>query len=217
MLLMTFVVLTHSIPTHRHSKKQRDTDSHSITQHKIGNSKIADNLREDNLLPGSAVLSPYVRFSSTKPVHPPWASDEQASNSNSTSNDRERRSTQHIGISVCDTLREWSQPETAKDFNGKTVQVMTMIDQGGSRQLQYFYETFCSMDGNNTEPSCLGIDTSVYTSKCITKHIWVNAYVKNERNQVGWAKIKIRGSCNCSLYRASVASTSIWDDLLRKR
>ncbi|XP_067946728.1 venom nerve growth factor-like [Watersipora subatra] len=214
LLILAMLAVTYSHPTHKHSDKHKEKHYHNKKSSRGTTSLSTDNLEINQELIDPTQLSPFVKFSKTKPTDSPWLTEEENEH-NRTSDHRARRSTEHLGITVCDTVKEWTQPPVAKDFNGNTVQVMTRIDQDGATQLQYFYEIYCSSD---EEPSCLGIDSAAYTSKCITKYIWVNAYVRNGLNQKGWSKIKIRGSCNCSIWRKSVGPTSIWDELLlRKR
>ena len=223
LLLIAMFSLTDSIPTQRQPDRHKEDNSRHSTednsQHSmpsaVHKSTSTDNLNLKRALadqPNSSSL--FSRFAKTKPTHPPWISEKDIKPTNTSQSERNRRSADYVGESVCDTLSTWSQLDDAVDFNGRSVKVMTMIDQDGARQLQYFFETFCSSDD---EPPCRGIDTSAYTSKCTTTYIWVNAFVRNELNQVGWAKIKIRGSCDCSLWSISAEPTSIWEDLLRKR
>jgi len=189
---------------HLKNNDQQKLDNSKSKKISLKNNLDSDNLKLNLTLAERSLLSPYIQFSSTKPADPPTIFQEE---------DRRRRSTEHLSISVCESLRAWSQPETAMDYHGNEVTVMSMIDQNGSRQHQYIYETFCV----NEDESCTGIDTTAYTSKCQTKQIWVNALVKNSLNQIGWTKIKVRGACNCFLWSKSVEPESIWESLLRRR
>lgn len=177
--------------------------------------------KELELLTMHNMISPYVRFSDTKPKHSPWEtapdiSTNSLSNNNSTDDaDRLRRSAPDIEVNACKTLSVWTELPTAEDMNGNTVQVMSTITVGSIRQTQYIYETFCF---NESEPPCLGIDSSQYTSRCKTKYTYVYAYVRTITNDVGLNRIKVRGSCVCSVKKKpDIATSSIWDDLLRKR
>lgn len=152
--------------------------------------------------------SPYVQLSTSSPTNTPWGS-------------RVRRSTAHIKQSLCDSVSDWNARTTAKDLWGHDVRIVQSIEVSknnvtgeSTRVNQYFYETYCASEAL----SCRGIDTSTYSSKCETKHIWAYARVINSNNEEGWVLIKLRGSCNCALYPlVSTQSQNIWEDLLKRR
>ena len=115
---------------------------------------------------------------------------------------RERRSKRSaidhfLHVPVCQSVSNWVERTHAEDLWGNTVQVLQEIDIGGARVNQYFYETYCREE--NT--SCIGIDTSQYMSMCKSKHVWAYARIRTSAGDEGWNLIKIRGSCNCALYK----------------
>ena len=108
---------------------------------------------------------------------------------------------------VCKSVSEWVERTTAEDIWGNTVQVLQKINVGNALVNQYFYETFCETE----KTTCTGIDTRRYNSVCSSQHIWAYAKVRTRDGEEGWAIIKVRGSCNCSLFKRSTAQETIVD------
>lgn len=166
--------------------------------------------------PHDYIQSPYVRVAANKPVHPPWATEEEEHAPEGDSRHRRSAGAFNVVESVCDSTSDWVEKESAEDMWGNPVHVIKNIQVGNAMMKQYFYETFCTAQTSSNQ-TCRGIDASAYTSKCETKHIWAYAQVRNHLNDIGWTHVKIRGSCNCALYRKEERLSSIWEDLKRRR
>ncbi len=130
-------------------------------------------------------------------------------NNKSEQHHRDRRSlSEYVYTSVCDSVSEWVEKMDAKDMWGNHVQVLQEIDIGGGvRVNQYFYETRCRQE----KTACIGIDTHNYFSVCENKYVWAYAKVATRRQEVGWSLIKIRGSCNCALFKRKSKTVDIMD------
>ncbi len=100
---------------------------------------------------------------------------------------------------VCRSVSEWVQRTEAEDLWGNVVQVLQKIDVGSAVVNQYFYETHCAEE----RAVCNGIDTRLYSSVCSDKHVWAYAKARIGTGEEGWVLIKVRSSCNCSLFKRS--------------
>ncbi|CAH1799665.1 unnamed protein product [Owenia fusiformis] len=120
-------------------------------------------------------------------------------NKNRNKRDRRKRSKRRdMSVPVCTSSSRWVQRTDAEDMWGNSVKVAQHIPSGNSMINQYFYETFC----RRQEPApCYGIDSERFDSLCENKYIWTYARIINSFGEEGWNLIKIRGSCNCALFR----------------
>jgi Nerve growth factor family len=117
---------------------------------------------------------------------------------------------------VCPTETVWSRPATALDLYGNLVEVLPAFRQNDVLVEQIFQEKFCASttthkevrpvlgpsanQGNGFLPEqCFGIDQKLFEGVCVTQPSFVYANVKNQRGEVGWNVIRIRGGCQCAL------------------
>ena len=223
-LILTISTLTNARPSHkRHSNRHREHNSKHKLKNRAelkANRRASKALQKDlDLLTLHNMKSPHVHFSETKPTHSPWGTpmaDTITTNSSSSYDaDRARRSVEHeVEMNTCQTLSLWVEIPTAEDINGNTVEVMSTFSIGSTRQAQYIYESYCAEDD---EPPCTGIDTTQYTSRCKTQFTYILAYVRTMSGDVGWNRIKVRGSCVCSVKKIQNSpESSIWDFLKRR-
>lgn len=113
-------------------------------------------------------------------------------------------------LSVCDSISDWVQLNDSITQYGLQVQVLSHRWSGDQRLKQYIYETKCAETGEQ----CRGIDTVNYRSECVTKKIYIDAFVRDEHGDEMWAKIEVNGSCNCRLFRKRLGTRiSIFDVL----
>jgi len=177
---------------------------HTHRKQTRSSTNMADNVLVDTVIPSefSANSNNLVQISATRPRKPPVGVDINRPKRSVGSN-----SNLHIKQSVCDSVSTWTEKQTAEDLWGNTVTVLN-INSGGVRMPQYFYETYCREENSEGR----GIDSSLFTSKCETKHTWAYARVKNAANEEGWNFIKVRSSCNCALYKKE-QQQSLWNDL----
>ncbi|XP_061177259.1 uncharacterized protein LOC133185993 [Saccostrea echinata] len=120
----------------------------------------------------------------------------------------------HEPLSVCDSISEWVQLNESITQYDLPVQVLSHRWSGGQRLKQFIYETKCVDSGQ----SCRGIDTDNFRSECVTKKIYIDAFVRDVHGDEMWAKIEVNGSCNCRLFRKRLGSSmSIFDFLGQNR
>ena len=183
---------------------------------------------EDSMLlqfmPKDSFASTRVMFAAEKPIFPPASTLNSAENiemlekaakdlarengETSTGKSRAKRFADALHKEpVCKSVSEWVERTTAEDTWGNTVEVLQKINVGNTLVNQYFYETFCETE----KTTCTGIDTRRYNSVCSSQHIWACAKVRTRDREERWAIIKVRGSCNCSLFRRSTAQDTIVD------
>lgn len=114
-------------------------------------------------------------------------------------------------LSVCDSVSDWVQLNESTTQFGLQVQVLSHRWSNRQRLKQFIYETKCANEGE----ACRGIDTDNYRSECVTKKIYIDAFVRDEHGEEMWTKIEVNGSCNCKLYRKQQVGgrTSIFDIL----
>lgn len=111
-------------------------------------------------------------------------------------------------LSVCDSVSDWVQLNESVTDYGLQVQVLSHRWSGDQRLKQYIYETKCAHAGGE----CRGIDTENYRSECVTKKIYIDAFVRDEHGDEMWTKIEVNGSCNCKLFRKRLGERiSIFD------
>ena len=197
----------------KHHNHRRHTKGHRHKHHE--KTKVNPKLLE--VMPEYAFLSKRVIFSTKKPILPPvntlnseenleelervagdLAEDGEVKVGKSMGQSRAKRFAEELHMEpVCKSISEWVEGTTAEDIWGNTVEVLQKIDIGNTLVNQYFYETYCEVE----QTTCTGIDTRSYTSVCSSKHIWAHAKVKTPSGEEGWAIIKVRGSCNCSLFK----------------
>ena len=175
-------------------------------------------------MPKDSFASTRVMFAAEKPIFPPASTLNSAENiemlekaakdlarengETSTGKSRAKRFADALHKEpVCKSVSEWVERTTAEDTWGNTVEVLQKINVGNTLVNQYFYETFCETE----KTTCTGIDTRRYNSVCSSQHIWAYAKVRTRDREEGWAIIKVRGSCNCSLFRRSTAQDTIVD------
>ena len=174
--------------------------------------------------PKNSFASSRVMFAAEKPIFPPANTLNSAEDLEklektakdlagekgepSTGNSRAKRFADALHKEpVCKSVSEWVERTTAEDIWGNTVVVLQKINVGGVLMDQYFYETFCEVE----ETTCTGIDTRQYNSVCSSQHVWAYAKVRTRDGEEGWAIIKVRGSCNCSLFKRSTTQETIVD------
>lgn len=202
LLLVMYIAVGHTYPSIQRSqhKTSKDNSKHDSQKSNINSTEIHHAPKE--------YQSIYVRFAPQIPETPPWQPPDGPAAP------RTKRSTNPsmhpIKQSVCESVSNWVEKTTAEGMWGNTLTVAQKIDISGTRVHQYFYETRCVEE----HCQCLGIDTTRYTSKCESQHIWAYAKVTDSYGTEGWNLIKLRGGCGC-LITAKVEERyeSLWNDL----
>lgn len=203
MMLVMFMSYAHSHPTRRKS----------ASTNKLSGSATAaadSQLLTDNILRTRRDTSPYVMFSSTKPLTAPWGEPIVDSNHIRSKRSAGLRQPQH----ACDLTQQWHVLTDALDLNNEPVKVVSSLDRNGTMMSQYIFERFCSADlaGETGDRKCYGIDETKFTSECTTGMMKVQAYYR-KYNQTGWGYIQVRGSCDCIVEKRPSSSRQFSDFL----
>lgn len=204
LMILTVLPITSPTPYHARNSSKKDPQIN-----KESSTESINTVNEQR-----SQQSIYVKIASEKPQLPPWAVE--PTEDNNLSRPIRAVQTPHIAESVCDSVSSWEEKEASEDMWGNPVRIVKNIQVGGTRMVQYFYETYCNTNSTGTN-DCRGIDSNQYNSECETKHIWAYAQVRTVANETGWTHIKIRGSCNCSLFAKHARPVSIWEELLQLR
>ncbi|GAU96034.1 hypothetical protein RvY_07537 [Ramazzottius varieornatus] len=129
----------------------------------------------------------------------------------------------------CQTESAWVKLHHAFNLYKNRVEVLPTFEQNNTLVEQIFNERYCAgesltTDGAKVEHNhhqislpinssqrpewpamlgkhkCFGIDTTAYQGYCVTQQSFVYAMVKNQRGEVGWNVIRVRGGCECAVF-----------------